>query len=115
VGFIAFSPLAQGLLTNRYLNGIPADSRVRKGAGFLREEHLTPVLLEKVRRLNEVAQSRSQSIAEMSLAWVINNQNVTSVIVGTSSVQQLHDNVNALKNTVFSEEELHFINKIVIS
>ncbi|MDR0413143.1 MAG: aldo/keto reductase [Dysgonamonadaceae bacterium] len=113
VGYIAFSPLAQGLLTNRYLHGIPAGSRVRKGSGFLLEEHLTPAVLEKVRRLNELAEKRSQSLAEMSLAWVLNNPNVTSVIVGTSSVPQLRDNLKALENTHFTPAELQQINEIL--
>jgi L-glyceraldehyde 3-phosphate reductase len=113
IGFIAFSPLAQGLLTNRYLNGIPAGSRIQKGAGFLREEHLTSETLEKVRLLNEVAQSRSQTLAEMALAWTLNNPNVTSVIVGTSSVQQLNDNINALRHPAFTDEELCIIRNII--
>jgi L-glyceraldehyde 3-phosphate reductase len=112
VGFISFSPLAQGLLTNRYINGIPADSRLRKGVGFLTEAHLTPEVLGKVRALNSLAQNRSQSLAEMALAWVLNNKNVTSVIVGTSSVRQLNDNIRALENTHFTDEESDQINKI---
>ncbi|MDR2683496.1 MAG: aldo/keto reductase, partial [Dysgonamonadaceae bacterium] len=113
VGFIAFSPLAQGLLTNKYLNGIPAGSRIQKGAGFLTEAHLTPAVLEKVRRLNELAQNRSQSLAEMALAWVLNHPAVTSVIVGTSSVQQLNENRKALENTRFTDSEQQKINEIL--
>jgi L-glyceraldehyde 3-phosphate reductase len=113
VGFISFSPLAQGILTNKYSNGIPDDSRIRKGAGFLTEEQLTPARMEKVRALDSLAQNRSQSLAEMALAWLLNNKNVSSVIVGASSVRQLNDNINALKNTDFTDIELEKINKIV--
>ena len=112
VGYIAFSPLAQGLLTNRYLNGIPANSRAAKG-GFLKTEHVTPAVLDKVCSLNKIAEKRSQSLAEMALAWVLNNENVTSVIIGTSSVGQLHDNIKALDNTNFTTIELQEINKIL--
>jgi L-glyceraldehyde 3-phosphate reductase len=113
IGFISFSPLAQGLLTNKYINGIPAGSRVQKGGGFLTGEHLTPALMEKVRLLDRIAQNRSQPLAGMALAWVLNNKNVTSVIVGTSSVQQLNDNIKTLENTNFTDEELEKINKIL--
>jgi L-glyceraldehyde 3-phosphate reductase len=113
VGVISFSPLAQGLLTNKYINGIPADSRVRKGVGFLTEEHLTPALMEKVRALDSLAQNRSQSLAGMALAWVLNNKNVTSVIVGTSSVRQLNDNIKALESADFTNKEIEKINEIL--
>lgn len=113
VGFISFSPLAQGLLTSKYINGIPADSRVRKGVGFLTEEHLTPALMEKVRALDSLAQNRSQSLAGMALAWVLNNKNVTSVIVGTSSVRQLNDNIKALESADFTNKEIEKINEIL--
>jgi L-glyceraldehyde 3-phosphate reductase len=105
--------LAQGLLTNKYINGIPADSRIRKGAGFLTEQHLTPAVLGKVRMLNELAQNRSQSLAEMALAWVLNNKHITSVIVGTSSVRQLNENRKALENTNFTDRERQKINEIL--
>lgn len=104
-GFIAFSPLAQGLLTDRYLNGIPADSRMAQG-GSLKESALTPALLQKLKRLNELAQQRGQTLAEMALAWVLKDTSVTSVIIGASSVKQLEDNLKAIENTQFSEEEL---------
>ena len=111
-GFIAFSPLAQGLLTNRYLNGIPEDSRMAKGA-FLKKEALTDETLQKIKALNEVAASRGQTLAEMSLAWLLKDDLVTSVIIGASSVAQLADNLKATENTDFSAEELEKIKKII--
>ena len=107
-GFIAFSPLAQGLLTDRYINGIPADSRMAQG-NTLKEDMLTPHLLQKLKRLNELAQQRGQTLAEMSLAWLLKDELVTSVIVGASSVGQLADNLKAIENTHFSDEELKAI------
>ena len=107
-GFIAFSPLAQGLLTDRYINGIPADSRMAQG-NTLKEDVLTPHLLQKLKRLNELAQQRGQTLAEMSLAWLLKDELVTSVIVGASSVGQLADNLKAIENTHFSDEELKAI------
>lgn len=112
-GFIAFSPLAQGLLTNKYLNGIPATSRAAKDHGFLKAGDITPQIVKKISSLNEIALQRGQSLAEMALAWVISNKNVTSVIIGTSSVAQLQDNIDALNNTGFSDEELNKINNIL--
>lgn len=111
-GFIAFSPLAQGLLTDRYLNGIPDDSRIARG-GFLKKEALTNETMEKVVALNKVAQNRGQSLAEMALAWLLKDDLVTSVIVGASSVAQLDKNLKALKNTTFDAEELMQIEKII--
>ena len=111
-GFIAFSPLAQGLLTNRYLNGIPEDSRMAKGA-FLKKETLTNETLQKIKALNEVAGTRGQTLAEMSLAWLLKDDLVTSVIIGASSVAQLADNLKATENTDFSAEELEKIKKII--
>jgi len=95
VGFISFSPLAQGLLTDRYLNGIPADSRMSRGK-FLKESMLTPELLCQLRQYNEQAQQRSETLAEMALAWILQHQAVTSVIVGASRVQQLEDDLRCL-------------------
>ena len=111
-GIIAFSPLAQGLLTNRYLNGIPEDSRMAQGA-FLKKEALTDETLQKIKALNEVAASRGQTLAEMSLAWLLKDDLVTSVIIGASSVAQLADNLKATENTDFSAEELEKIKKII--
>ncbi len=111
-GFIAFSPLAQGLLTNRYLNGIPEDSRMAKGA-FLKKEQLSEEVLTKIKSLNEIAIQRGQTLAEMALAWVLKDDLVTSVIIGASSVAQLEDNLKAIKNTSFSFEELQKIKTII--
>lgn len=112
-GFVAFSPLAQGLLTNRYLNGIPADSRIARG-GFLKKEALTPEVLGKIQALNERAAIRGQSLAEMALAWLLKNETVTSVIVGASSVEQLGDSLKTLNHLSFEEEELHAIEKMLM-
>lgn len=112
-GFVAFSPLAQGLLTNRYLNGIPDDSRITRG-GFLKKEALTPEVLGKIQALNERAAMRGQSLAEMALAWLLKNETVTSVIVGASSVEQLGDSLKTLNHLSFEEEELHAIEKILM-
>lgn len=112
-GFVAFSPLAQGLLTNRYLNGIPDDSRIARG-GFLKKEVLTPEVLGKIQALNERAAMRGQSLAEMALAWLLKNETVTSVIVGASSVEQLGDSLKTLNHLSFEEEELHAIEKILM-
>lgn len=111
-GFIAFSPLAQGLLTNRYLNGIPEDSRIAKG-GFLKKEALTKEVLNRIKALNEVAAQRGQTLAEMALAWVLKDEMVTSVIIGASSVTQLADNLKAIENTKFTAEELETIQRIL--
>lgn len=112
-GFVAFSPLAQGLLTNRYLNGIPDDSRIARG-GFLKKEALTPEVLSKIQALNERAAMRGQSLAGMALAWLLKNETVTSVIVGASSVEQLGDSLKTLNHLSFEEEELHAIEKILM-
>lgn len=112
-GFVAFSPLAQGLLTNRYLNGIPDDSRIARG-GFLKKEALTPEVLGKIQALNERAAMRGQSLADMALAWLLKNETVTSVIVGASSVEQLGDSLKTLNHLSFEEEELHAIEKILM-
>ena len=111
-GFIAFSPLAQGLLTNRYLNGIPEDSRIARG-GFLKKEQLTEQVFNKIKALNEVAGSRGQTLAEMALAWVLKDDLVTSVIVGASSVKQLEDNLKVKENCKFSTYEIQRIGNIL--
>ena len=98
IGFISFSPLAQGLLTDRYLNGIPQDSRMSKGK-FLREEMLTPELLEKLRHYNKEAQDRGETLAEMALSWILHQKGVTSVLVGASSTAQLEKNLRCIKVT----------------
>jgi L-glyceraldehyde 3-phosphate reductase len=112
-GFIAFSPLAQGVLTDKYLNGIPGDSRAADPAGFLQKEQVTPLLVDKVRQLNEMAGQRGQTMAEMALAWALRDKRVTSLIVGTRNVRQLKDNLKALENTSFSQEELERIDAIL--
>lgn len=112
IGFIAFSPLSQGLLSNKYLNGIPENSRAAQSYGFLQKDQVTPELIRKLKKLNEFAKSRGQSLAQMALAWCLHDSLVTSVIVGTSSVKQLKDNISALKNTYFTEEEMWLIGEI---
>ena len=103
-GFISFSPLQQGLLTNRYLNGIPADSRMARGTS-LKKEALTPAMSAALHGLAALAEQRGQSLAQMALSWILENQNVTSVIIGASSVAQIEDNLKALGNSSFSAEE----------
>ena len=104
-GFIVFSPLAQGLLTDRYLNGIPEDSRIAHG-GHLKKEALTEKRLQQIKALNEIALRRGQTLAEMALAWILKDDYVTSVIIGSSSVNQLEKNLKALDSAPFSTEEL---------
>ena len=111
-GFIAFSPLAQGLLTSRYLDGIPTDSRAARNAS-LKSNTITEETLGKIRALNQMAQERGQSLAQMALAWDLKDDLVTSVIIGASSVSQLEDNLKALNNTHFSPEELQRIDSIL--
>jgi L-glyceraldehyde 3-phosphate reductase len=115
VGSIAFSPLAQGLLTNKYLTGIPADSRAAKPTGFLSEEHVTAEVIERVQKLNEIAVERGQSLSQMALAWVLRGGRVTSVLIGASKVSQIEENVAVLNNLDFSEEELARIEDILNS
>ncbi|NDV83917.1 aldo/keto reductase [Bacteroides sp. 51] len=112
-GFIAFSPLAQGLLTDKYLHGIPEGSRAARSTGFLKREQVTEEKVEAVRRLNEIAKRRGQTLAQMALAWVLNHEFVTSVIIGSSSVRQLSDNLDTLNRLDFSAEELQEIEKIL--
>jgi L-glyceraldehyde 3-phosphate reductase len=112
-GSIAFCPLAQGLLTNKYLNGIPADSRAAGAVGFLRPEHVTEEKVEKVKRLNDVAAERGQSLAQMSLAWVLRGGRVTTALIGASRVSQIEENAAALGNLDFTEEELRRIEDIL--
>ncbi|MER2054897.1 MAG: aldo/keto reductase [Clostridia bacterium] len=111
-GIITFSPLAQGLLTDRYLNGIPADSRVRTDGRFLKESQLSEETLNKIRGLNEIALRRGQTLAEMALAWILRDGAVTSVLIGASRPAQILDNVKAIQNTSFSEEELQKIDAL---
>jgi L-glyceraldehyde 3-phosphate reductase len=112
VGFVAFSPLAQGLLTDRYLQGIPSGSRASK-AHFLKPENITPLLIAAISELNVMAMQRNQTLAQMATAWLLRDQRVTSVIVGVSSVKQLNDNIETLKNIVFTKEEEEKIKSII--
>lgn len=111
-GIIAFSPLAQGMLTNRYLNGIPADSRIMTDGRFLKQSAVTPERLKQIRSLNEIANERGQTLAEMALAWVLRDGVVTSVLIGASKPSQILDNIKAINNTAFSAEELKRIDEI---
>lgn len=112
-GIIAFSPLAQGMLTNRYLNGIPADSRIATDGRFLKESALTPERLAQIRALNDLASERGQSLAEMALSWVLKDDVVTSVLIGASRPEQILDNIKIVGHTSFSSEELARIETIV--
>ena len=111
-GIICFSPLAQGLLTNRYLDGIPEDSRIRTDGRFLKEGQLTEEKHGQIRALNEIAKRRNQTLAEMALAWDLKDDYITSVLIGASKPSQILDNIKAIKNTVFSQEELNAIDEI---
>ena len=111
-GIIAFSPLAQGMLTDRYLNGIPADSRIRTDSRFLKESAITQERLVQIRQLNELATQRGQSLAQMALAWVLRDGIVSSVLVGASRPEQILDNIQAVQNTHFTADELALIDKI---
>ena len=111
-GIIAFCPLAQGLLTDRYLNGIPADSRIRTDGRFLRENAVSEETLGRIRALNDIAAKRGQSLAEMALAWILRDGKVTSVLIGASKTSQILANVKALENTFFTAEELAEIDRI---
>lgn len=113
VGAIAFSPLAKGLLTNRYLEGIPPDSRAGGPSVFLRPEDLTDTLLAKTRKLNQMAEIRGQSLAQMAIAWVLHEPRITSVLIGASRVSQIEDCVAALSNLAFDEAELDEIETIL--
>lgn len=109
IGSIAFSPLAQGLLTSKYIKDIPADSRAAIEGGYLDSSLITPELREKLKQLNAIASKRGQSLAQMAVAWILRDQRITSVLIGASKVSQLEDNIEALKNLSFSETELREI------
>ncbi|MGI6141381.1 MAG: L-glyceraldehyde 3-phosphate reductase [Caldicoprobacterales bacterium] len=113
VGTIAFSPLAQGLLTDKYLKGIPGNSRAAKPHGYLQVRDITEEKMLKVRKLNELAQERGQTLAQMAVAWILRGGRVTSVLIGASKVDQIEDNVAALNNLDFSNDELDRIEKIL--
>jgi L-glyceraldehyde 3-phosphate reductase len=112
VGCIAFSPLAQGMLSDKYLNGIPENSRAAHSYGFLQKSQLSPERIEKVSKLNEIAAQRNQTLAQMALAWCLQHPVVNSVIIGTSSVKQLQDNIEALKNLSFTADEMWRIGEL---
>ncbi len=113
-GMIIFSPLAQGMLTDRYLNGIPNDSRIRTDGRFLNENSLTEDVMQKIKKLNDLAKERGQTLAQMSLAWVFAKNGITSVLIGASNPEQIAENVRMTENTNFTREELDFIDKTVL-
>ena len=106
IGFIGFSPLSQGMLSDKYLHGIPENSRAAQSHGFLQKSRLTPEVIDKISSLNDIAAQRGQTLAQMAVAWCFHKPQVTSIIVGTSSVKQLQDNIDSLKNLNFTEDEL---------
>src|ERR1700753_2345771 len=113
VGCIPFSPLAQGLLTDKYLKGIPEDSRAAKSTGFLQKDQVTPDKIDKIKRLNELAIKREQTLAQMALAWILKDKRITSVLIGVSKPEQLTDSLQCFRNTWFSTEELQTIEEIL--
>jgi len=113
VGCIPFSPLAQGLLTDKYLHGIPADSRVATSGVFLKESNITPEKIEVVSKLNEVAKSRGQKLAHMALSWILKDERITTVLIGASKPEQITDSIKALDNTSFTTEEIQLIDQIL--
>nr|MBC7613057.1 L-glyceraldehyde 3-phosphate reductase [Pseudopedobacter sp.] len=114
VGCIPFSPLAQGLLTDKYLHGVPEDSRVATSGVFLNEKHLTKERLDAISKLNTIAQKRGQKLAHMALSWILKDERITSVLIGASKPEQVLDAIKALDNIQFSEEELKEINLILV-
>ena len=113
LGSIVFSPLEQGILTSKYLKGIPEDSRAAIEGGYLDKSQITPALIEKVKKLNEIAQSRNQSLAQMAICWLLKDKRITSVLVGVSKVSQLENNIEALNNLEFTSEQLNKIEDIL--
>jgi len=113
IGCIPFSPLAQGLLTNKYLKGIPVGSRADKDWGFLKKDDITPDAINKIGALNDIAVSRGQSLAQMALVWLLKDSRITSVLIGASSPEQLDDSLGCLGNTEFTREELEKIEDIL--
>ena len=113
IGSIVFSPLEQGILTDKYLNGIPKDSRAATQGSYLDESQITPEVVTKVQKLNEIAKSRNQSLAQMAVSWLLKDNRVTSVLVGASKVSQLEENIHTLENLEFSKTELNEIEKIL--
>jgi len=113
VGCIPFSPLAQGMLTNKYLKGIPENSRAAKAHGFLKTTDITEDRLKQIGQLNEIAKQRNQSLAQMALAWLMKDKRITTVLIGASSVEQLEDNLACLENLIFSSAELNEIENVL--
>jgi L-glyceraldehyde 3-phosphate reductase len=113
-GMIIFSPLAQGLLTNRYLNGVPSDSRMKTDGRFLNERSLSEETLEKIKKLNEIAKNRGQSLAQMALSWVYSREGITSVLIGASKPEQITENLKMTENLTFTKEELEEIDSVSI-
>ena len=113
-GMIIFSPLAQGLLTNRYLKGIPNDSRIKTDGRFLNESSLSLEMLEKIKKLNKIAENRGQSLAQMALAWVYGRKGITSVLIGASKAEQILENLEMTNNIHFTRQELDEIDSIVL-
>ncbi len=111
-GIICFTPLAQGLLTDRYFNGIPADSRVKTDGRFLKEEQISDEKIDKLKKMNEIAAKRGQTLAEMALAWCLKDDSITSVIIGASKTSQILDNIKAIENTEFTIDELKAIDEL---
>ena len=114
IGIITFSPLAQGILTERYLHGIPEDSRIRTDGRFLKEEAVNQKTLAKVQELNAIARERGQSLAQMALAWILRDGDITSVLIGASKPSQILDNLGMMENTVFSKEERERIEQVLM-
>ena len=114
-GMIIFSPLAQGLLTNRYLNDIPKDSRIKTSGIFLKESNLAPKVLEKITALNDVAIGRGETLAQMALLWLLKKETITSVLIGASSSEQIRENVGVINGKDFTKEELDLIDEIALS
>ena len=113
-GMIIFSPLAQGLLTNRYLNGIPEDSRIKTDGRFLNERILSPEMLDKLKKLNNIANNRGQTLGQMALSWIYSREGITSVLIGASKPEQILENIKMTQNLHFSDEELRAIDDIVL-
>lgn len=112
IGIICFSPLAQGMLTDKYLHGIPEDSRIRRDGRFLKEDALTPKRLEQIGKLNELAASRGQTLAQMALSWILKDNDITSVLIGASRPEQIAENVKIIERMEFKDEELRLIDEL---
>jgi L-glyceraldehyde 3-phosphate reductase len=111
-GIICFSPLAQGMLTDRYFNGIPADSRIKTDGRFLKEDQISEEKIDKLKKMNDIASDRGQTLAEMALAWCLKDDSITSVIIGASKTSQILDNIKAAEKTSFTKEELEAIDAL---